>query len=322
MRIGIIDLGTNSIRFDIHEIISRKRHHRLFREKLMIRLGEGVFLHGKLNKFATERCAQALKAFAERCSVLGVKKIIAVGTSALRDATDGLQFVQRIERETGIRVRIISGEEEALLIAEGVLHHERKLSGKFALVDIGGGSTEVTICDGRTILHSASFNLGVARLQQLYLKSSPPKSPSPGQDPVLLLREHIRQTLLHKGKTWPDVKRIIGSSGTVRALSRLQKGLKKERGMFSKKSLSKLVTELAPLTTAELMQRSKMEPKRVDLILAGGILLEEISGFLGAERISTTSYSLRDGILDNVLAGLHAKKKSRKRKYSPIRLAA
>ncbi len=322
MRIGIIDLGTNSIRFDIHEIISRKRHHRLFREKLMIRLGEGVFLNGKLNKFATERCVIALKGFAEKCAGLGVQKIIAVGTSALRDAADGQVFVQRVKRETGIRVRIISGEEEALLIAEGVLHHERKLSGKFALVDIGGGSTEITICDGREILYTASFNLGVARLQQLFLKGSPPRSSIPGQDPILVLREHIRQTLLQKGKTWPDVKKIVGSSGTVRALSRLQKGLKKERGTFTKKSLSKLVVELSPLTSAELMLRAKMEPKRVDLILAGGILLEEIAGFLGASRISTTSYSLRDGILDNILTGLNAKKKSKKRKLSPIRLAA
>lgn len=179
MRLAVIDLGTNSIRFDVHEISSNRKgmvqHRRLYREKTMVRLGQDLFLAGNLSSEGKRRTLEAVHSFKSTMDALHVDKIVAFGTAAVRDASDGQGFLKEIESKTGVHFRMITGAEEAALIAKGVLHFDRHPSGTYALIDIGGGSTEVSICKGKTILHSFSFNLGVAKLQQVFLKTQPPK---------------------------------------------------------------------------------------------------------------------------------------------------
>ena len=124
MRIGIIDLGTNSVRFDIHSVAPQGEAHLLHREKLMIRLGEGVFLNGQLDPQAVLRGVHAFMSFKNTAERFQVVKIVAFATSALREAKDAQQFVDKIRQKTQIEIRIISGEEEAKLIALGILIHE------------------------------------------------------------------------------------------------------------------------------------------------------------------------------------------------------
>ena len=182
MRLAVIDLGTNSIRFDVHEISSNRKglvqHRRLYREKTMVRLGQDLFSAGKLSTEGKRRTLEAAHSFKETMDALHVDKIVAFGTAAVRDASDGEIFLKELEEKTGIHFRMITGAEEASLIAKGILHFEKNPSGIFALVDIGGGSTEVSICKGKKILRSHSFNLGVAKLQQVFLKTQPPANRS------------------------------------------------------------------------------------------------------------------------------------------------
>jgi len=193
MRVAIIDLGTNSVRFDIHQIGPGGELKSLHREKLQIRLGQGVFLTGRLDHGAIRRALHAFESFQTTARALRVEKIVAFGTSALREASDSDQFLKRIKTRTKINVRIISGEEEARYIAEGILANERDLKGNFALVDIGGGSTEVSVCKGKKILRATSFALGTARLQQVFLKTIPPQAPRKGErSSVDALRSHIK----------------------------------------------------------------------------------------------------------------------------------
>jgi exopolyphosphatase/guanosine-5'-triphosphate,3'-diphosphate pyrophosphatase len=310
MRIAIIDLGTNSIRFDIQEVSANRKgllqHRRLYREKTMVRLGEDLFLNGTLAEDSKRRTLEAVQSFKETMDALSVDQSIAFGTAAIRDASNGEQFLEEIEKSTGVAFRMISGAEEASLIAKGILGHEKELpKGLFALVDIGGGSTEISICKGRQILHSQSFNLGVAKLQQVFLKSQPPKRSPKQADPVVELRSFIKSVILPKIliDRWPRVDTIIGSSGSIIALAKLV-NRDKDRGHipFLKKDLSRVVGLIQKRTTAELLSMGGMEPKRVDLILAGGILLDEIALLLHAKRIRTTEYALRDGILVDALA--------------------
>jgi exopolyphosphatase/guanosine-5'-triphosphate,3'-diphosphate pyrophosphatase len=297
MRIGIIDLGTNSVRFDVH-LIGRKNQVRLLhREKLMIRLGEGVFLSRKLNPSAIRRTLYAFMSFRRTATLLQAEKVIAFGTSALREAEDSERLIDLIQRKTGIDIRVISGNEEAHLIALGILSHEQPFKGRFGLVDIGGGSTEISICQNQKILRSSSFPLGTARLQQVFLKTSPPRSHAK-VDPILSLRESIRNTILPKmdHEEWPKVKKIMGSSGTIRALERV---LKKETGKdgIQRRDLAKLVKTMSGLSKAQLLRIPGIEAKRCDMILSGAILLEECMDALEATDLKSTNYSLRDGIL-------------------------
>lgn len=293
MRVAIIDLGTNSVRFDIHSISESGKTKLLYREKQMIRLGQGVFLKGKMDPDAIRRALLAFDHFRRVAGNLRCRKVVAFGTSALREAQDSAQLLEQVSARTGIDLRVISGKEEANLIALGVLANEKLPSGTFALVDIGGGSTEVSICRGHQIRFGESFPLGTARLQQVFLRRSPPKAPA-----VQQLRAYIQNILKEKisGEGWPKVSQILASSGTAKAIAKLL-GRKGKDG-FSLAELTELVAILARKTTTELLDIPEMEPKRVDMILAGALLLEETALALGARKILLSDFSLRDGIIE------------------------
>ncbi len=318
MRLAIIDLGTNSIRFDIHEVSASRKgfilHRRLYREKAMVRLGQDLFLRGKLSEESKRRTLESIQSFHQTMQALRVDKTIAFGTAALRDASDGEAFVQEIQQETGVEFKIISGAEESALIAKGILGNEKSLpKGLYALIDIGGGSAEVSICKGSKILHSNSFNLGVAKLQQVFLKTQPPvKLSKKSPHPVAELRNFIKSVVLPKMviERWPKVNTIIGSSGSVLALAKLAHKGKEDalKKLFPRKELSRLVDLMKTKTSAELLSIKGMEPKRVDLILAGAILLDELADILGAKQIRATEFALRDGVLVDALDRFNVKK--------------
>lgn len=301
MRIAIIDLGTNSVRFDVHSIGARGESKILHREKLMVRLGQGVFLKGRIDEAVMERTLQAFRRFERVATGLRARKVLAFGTSALREAQNSQALVEAVKESTGIEIVVISGKEEAKLIALGVLAHERAPKGSFALLDIGGGSTEVSVCRGKKATHAESFPLGTARLQQVFLKNIPPRPSAVAQ-----LRDYIRQVVGEKmaAESWPRAATMIGSSGTVRAIAKIL-GAKKE---FSLRDLSALVEEMRGMGVSQLMDVEGMEPKRVDMILAGALILEEVCRMLGTTKIRPTEFSLRDGIFEEQrkLAASHA----------------
>lgn len=303
MRIALIDLGTNAVRFDVVDVSSDGTARRLHRERLAVRLGEGVFQSGRLGKAAMGRTLAAFESFQKTCRELNVGRVTAFGTSALRDSANSDVFLSLLKRRTGFDVRVISGKEEARLIAQGILaHEERDAKDITALVDIGGGSVEITLCRGRRILRSTSFKLGVARLQQVFLKTVPPRPAKGDQSPVLKLHRHVR-SLLAEGAPrggWPEVSKIIGSAGTIRALDRMQRTAK--GGPLTAKPLRRWAERFAALSRAGLAKIPGMEPKRLDTILAGAIVLEEIVRALKAERVDPTDFSLRDGMLEEEIA--------------------
>lgn len=292
-KIGLIDLGTNSVRFDAHRILSRGTSRLIHREKLMVRLGENLFTSGRLDPDAVNRTIAVLRAFSETGKRLGVSEMIAFATSAVRDARDGKEFCERVLRETGLAIQVISGEDEARWIAAGVLSH-RKATQDFALVDIGGGSTEISLCLKGQLVKSVSLPLGVARLQQVFLKTVPPSASA-----LAATRNHLKETLAGALIGWPELKRIVGSSGTVRSLAKIAGESK--TGKLTQKFLTGLVEAMTTLDADELEEIPGMEPKRRDLILAGGLVLEAIMLQLGARRATATKFSLRDGMLEKIL---------------------
>jgi exopolyphosphatase/guanosine-5'-triphosphate,3'-diphosphate pyrophosphatase len=310
MRLAIIDLGTNSVRYDVHQIGPRKRVKRLHREKIMVRLGTGIFMNGKLDRGAIRRTLHAFKRFKQLSQHFRISKTIAFGTSALREASDRDRFLSTIEEQTGIRIRVISGSEEAKLIAHGILSGERRkhrfdrIKGNFALIDIGGGSTEISICKGKEILFSYSFLLGTARLQQLFLKRTPPNPIAVAQ-----ARSHIR-SIVHEETLpnhWPTVEQVFGSSGTVRAVERILRTQSKlkERDSMNWREISDLTQQISRMSTAELLSVPGLESKRIDMIVPGALILDECMAAIGAKKVTFTEFSLRDGILEEELFLYH-----------------
>jgi exopolyphosphatase/guanosine-5'-triphosphate,3'-diphosphate pyrophosphatase len=309
MRIGIIDLGTNSVRFDIYQINSKNNSsQRLYREKAMVRLGQEIFSSGALNTLATRRTLSAFIRFNKISKHFNTEKIVAFATSALREAKKPENLLTQIENKTGIKLQIISGKREAELIARGILKNIRPPRGKFGLIDIGGGSTEITIYQNKKIIFSDSFPIGTARIQELFLTKIPPSTES-----VLKAREAIKD-IIHtvlknnniNSKQQLNTSKFIGSSGTIKALDKMLRN-RIHKKIITKKHLDKLIYELEPLSLNQLLKVPCMEPKRIDQIVSGSIILQEFLKAFNGKEVSFTEFCLRDGIFDEEISQIKSK---------------
>lgn len=293
MRIAAIDLGSNSIRLEIREFSSAKKSKTIFKEKLVVRLGQDVFLTHKLHPAAKARTLKALIYFAGVIKRHGVTKVSAIGTSALRDAKDSKKFIALVKRETGIPLRKISGDEEANLIALAVLKNE-KVRGNFSgLIDIGGGSTEVIAFHGKKLSAKNSFNVGSVRLHEHCLKSSPPRHSKSGPDPIFSARHYIRSLL--KDATPHQIKLLYGTSDTSRILARIF-NYSGEPNVVTLPLLAAFISEISTMKLKEIKSIKGMDPQRADIILAGAIILEEMMRFYGVEEVIPSRVSLRHGV--------------------------
>lgn len=288
MKISVIDLGTVSTRFDIYEIRKSETPRLIAREKVMQRIGENIFETKIISKEAITRNISEFKKHLNICKSEGVDKIIAVGTSALRVANNSQEFISQLKNESGIELRVISGEEEARLIAKGIISNE-EVAGPAAFVDIGGGSTEISIYKDEKIIFAKSFELGASRLQEVFLKKSPPEESAVNQ-----LIEFTAKKLAELDAY--KIPKIIGSSGTIRSLVKIANDNNPEiKGAPSDKVLS-LIESLIPLNREEILAIPGMEENRADIILAGCLLFREIMRKFECSVVERSLYSLRHGI--------------------------
>lgn len=301
-KFAIVDLGTNSVRLDVYRV-NGKKIIRTHRDKTMIRLGDGVFKTGQLSAEGMVRALRAFSGYKRLLHALRVEKVIAFGTSALRSSKNAKDFVAEVKKRTGIQIRIISGREEAQLIARGIMSNIVSPKGYYVLIDIGGGSTEVSICLRKKIVSCQSFKLGANRLQQTFLKTIPPVFKKGTLHPVLALRQHLKTELypLAASVEKYPIKLAIGSSGTIRTVSKILKRSGRNGQPISRTHLSALVAELQVMSREQIKATPGLEPKRVDLILSGAILLEEILYALKLNEVTVTELALRDGILQKEL---------------------
>jgi exopolyphosphatase/guanosine-5'-triphosphate,3'-diphosphate pyrophosphatase len=295
--LSLIDLGTNSIRMDL-VAVGPQGARRLHREKRMVRLGDHLFEDGRPSPEALRRVEEALAGFQALQERWGVSRVRAVATAAMREAPNAPGLVEAWAERYGIRFEVISGAREAELIAQGVLAAEHALSGTYALIDIGGGSVELSLCEGSRVQRSCSLPLGANRLQQRCLHRIPPAAGG-----VAALRLECRGQLnLPPGPgAWPRVKELIGSGGTVRALRKMAKASGAKDQPFTLHFLRELTERMERLDRVGLAHLAGMDGRRVDLILAGALVLEEACLALGATRVRATEAGLRDGLLQDEL---------------------
>ncbi len=247
---------------------------------------------------------------------MGVNRVKAVATSAMRVAKNAKVLIEAVRKHTGINIEVISGRQEARLIAEGILHFDRIRAPQAVLIDIGGGSTELSLCEFNKRKKSVSLPLGSLRLKQLYLPEQ--QDLTARLDGVSLLRSEVQKLIAKKLRGWPGRSGhlAVGSSGTIRAVARLldrqrpkQRPLPplhssakpKTRLRFTRAELKNLVERMLPMSRAQLLRLQGMERRRVDIILAGAILLLELLEFLEIEKVQTSNFALRDGILLSLL---------------------
>lgn len=303
MRLGLVDLGTNSVRYDAYEV-DGGQPLRLHREKRMVRLGDGAFESGRLTETALARTAAALSDFAALNAKLGIQRLVAVATAAVRSAGD-TAALERLQTALGAPIQVLSGDDEAALIAEGVLNSGEHLpSGAYLLVDIGGGSTELNLIQNGRRLEGVSLDLGANRLQQQFLRAVPPVKGG-----VEALRDHCRGhlTSFKAAHHWPNVKELVGSSGSIKALRKLAKANGAKDQPFTLHFVDQLNERLHGLDRLSLQHVPGMDEHRVDLILAGSLLLQEVLMAFGASKVRSSEASLREGLLLRELSALKAR---------------
>src|ERR1039458_112099 len=235
-----IDIGSNSVRL---KIASVQQHHlkTLHEDREVVRLGESVFQTGVISPDAMANTIRALKRFQKAVQLQVVDKVRVVATSAMRDARNAAAFTAWVKSATGWQVEVISGLEEGRLIHLGVATHEAGARGRCLLIDLGGGSCEVTLSEGGRIREMVSLPLGAVRLQQEFLHDDPPQ-----KEDVARLKQYIDRELrlVVRKLGAPRVSLVIATSGTAAALAEASVALASK--LASRKAAPKSFVRIKP----------------------------------------------------------------------------
>ncbi len=312
-RFAAIDIGSNSVRLKIAEV---QQHHlkTLHEDREVVRLGESVFQTGVISPDAMANTIRALKRFQKAVQLHVVDKVRVVATSAMRDARNGAAFTAWVRSATGWQVEVISGLEEGRLIHLGVVTHEPGARGRCLLIDLGGGSCEVTVSDGGRIKEMVSLPLGAVRLQQEFLRVDPPVK----QD-VARLKQYIDRELRRAERKLgtPRVSLVIATSGTAAALfeanvamdggrpatkASAKRSSRNKARMTSTEDVRWLADGLAKMNNAERAGVPGIGPKRSEIIIGGALVYANLLERMGLKGFRYSPLGLRDGILEQMLS--------------------
>ena len=301
MRIAAIDVGSNSIHMVVAEARPDGHFLVLDRAKEMVRLGRKSLTTGRLTASAMDHGIETLHRFTSIARRHGVTRFRAVATSAVREAKNGGEFIQRIYDEVGLRVRVIPGREEARLIYLGVSQVVDLRRGPVLLFDVGGGSVELVLVDQGKAVELHSVKLGVARLTEEHLAADPPRPRE-----LAKLTAHIEEELAGPLKTARKrkVTRVIGTSGTLLALVSMaahtlgvHPGREAHGLEVPASAVSQLARQIVRADRTGRLEMRGMDPKRADLIVAGAVLADVVLRTVGAKRIQACTWALREGLL-------------------------
>jgi exopolyphosphatase / guanosine-5'-triphosphate,3'-diphosphate pyrophosphatase len=318
-----IDVGSNSCRLKIARVVSHQLKT-LAEDREVTRLGTSVFDTGLISPDAMAATLRALKRFQRAVQAHGVDQIRVVATSALRDARNAAAFQAWVKSETGWNLEVISGLEEGRLIHLGVTSGEPGAAGRVLLLDLGGGSCEITVSERRHIKETVSLPLGAVRLTEQFLPSDPAPSEGLSRMRQLIARELRRA---HRRVQPAGTHLVIATSGTAAALSDAymaaarngKLGLKAAvksaarraksapsraiaLGMVPTAAVRKLSGKLARLSLPEREAIPGIGPRRAEIIVAGTAVYAELLESFGLPGFRYSPLGLRDGILAQMLA--------------------
>jgi exopolyphosphatase/guanosine-5'-triphosphate,3'-diphosphate pyrophosphatase len=322
--VAFLDIGTNSLRLLLVRINPQHSYTVLSDQKEMIRLGEGEFVDQRLHPDAIQRAVLVARKFAEMARSYNAEEIIAVATSATREADNREEFLRRLKREARLDVHTISGPEEARLIYLGVSSGFHIANQQALFIDIGGGSTELILGNQKDYLFLDSLKLGSIRLTSLFFL---PNEVEPvNQARYALLQQYVRNVAVRavqelKSKT---IDLVIGSSGTLENLADIAiyseyRRRRQRDDVITYPQLKHTIDMLCSLSLEERRRVPGINPGRADIIVAGAAIIDTLMADLGLRELHITDRGLRDGLLmdylsrseqDQLLAGASVRERS------------
>jgi len=300
IRVCVIDLGTNSFHAIVVDAHPNGSYQVVDRLKIMVRLGRHGLEANTLPEEAMERGMQALKRIHLLAKGWDVHEFLAFATSAIREAANGGAFIQRVRREIGLRIRPISGEQEAELIFQGV-RRAVEMATPTLLIDIGGGSVEFIVVANGESMFARSLKLGAARMSERFVTTDPLSEAE-----IRAMRSHFEEALVpvFEACRAHDVRSIVGSSGTMKSLGRvaLEQGPDGSSSVFQRTfSVAEIQTALDWVfksTAEERLAHPAIDPKRVDQIGAGAVLLDTVcERLLEVGHLKISPNALREGMV-------------------------
>jgi exopolyphosphatase/guanosine-5'-triphosphate,3'-diphosphate pyrophosphatase len=305
MRLATIDLGSNTVRLLVADVDPHTRAWRVVETAQRVtRLGEGLAASGRLGPGPAERTTAVVGEYVVRARRASAERVLIVATSAVREAANGADFAAGLERATGERVRVVSGEEEAALTLAGVLSglgDGGASGGGMLIFDVGGGSTEFVLARGGEAVAAISLRLGVVDLAERY-----PFREAVDWARYRAMYAEIADRLAGElpaeiRGTRPD--RLVGTAGTATTLAALDLGLaaydaaRVQGHALARGAIEDLLARLGALTVAERGALPCLEPGRADLIVGGTAIVLATMELLGVDVLVVSDWGLREGIL-------------------------
>lgn len=307
MRIAVIDMGTNTFHLLIVEV-SNGDFRILYREKAAVKIGEKGINKGMITEEGQERALTTLAHFKSIIQSENVHSVFATATSAIRNAKNGAELVERIKEETGIETRIISGLEEAEYIYYGVKKALKIGSEPSLIMDIGGGSIEFIIGTDNEVYWKQSFEVGAQRMVEKFQKHDP-MLPEEIAAQEKYIKDHLSELMEACEKFKP--KTLIGSSGTFDTLSdiyRLENNLPKGENdteyALTLDAFHGIYQEILSKNKVDRLKIPGMIPLRVEMIVVACVLVNFVIKELSIEDIRVSAYALKEGVLLNTINSL------------------
>ncbi|HKK40560.1 MAG TPA: hypothetical protein VJ949_14160 [Cryomorphaceae bacterium] len=308
MKIGIIDLGTNTFNLLIAELDNKGGYKPTYRSKVGVKLGEGSFEKKYITEAAMQRAFFALEAQITAIKNQYCDKVLAFATSAVRGASNADDFVRKVRERFGITIHVIDGDREASMIYNGVQLSGALTDENALIMDIGGGSTEFVAANDQEILWKRSYELGVSRLLEKY---------KPGDPISNTTLEEIEKSLENQiGDVFEvvqeeEIKTLVGSSGSFdtfsdvisRRLGNFEETINLTSLDFDREALDKHLNELVSSTRIQRESMDGMVAMRVNMIVMSAIFVRLVLKKTDIETVKLSKYSLKEGVLFEVLKG-------------------
>lgn len=304
-RLAAIDIGTNSVRSLIVEVDDTRNFRVLDDEKESTRIGENMGVRRMLSAAAMQRTLHALQRMADIARGFGAQRIEAIATSAVREAKNQASFLKRVEEEVGLKVRVVSAEEEARLAFLSFLHHFDLGTQRFLGLDIGGGSAAIISAHGPHVENIHCLGLGAVRLTEKFVQHDPMT-----EDEYQALRKHVKQRLLRlrdAGETGAHM--LIGSGGTLTTIAELHKAMQAEKytgvhGYELQRAQLKHVLDLLRYKTLKERRRLPgLNPERADIIVAGVTVVNQVMKVFEINTLKISGRGIREGLVLQMIAG-------------------
>jgi exopolyphosphatase/guanosine-5'-triphosphate,3'-diphosphate pyrophosphatase len=283
MKFGAIDIGTNAARLLVGEVCKDGDHHyvkKISYTRIPLRLGDDVFENGKISKVKQDHFVDSVLAFKLIAGIFEVEELRAVATSAMREATNAEKVISKIKSKTGIEINVISGQEEAELIFGTFMLLDFDKKSSFIVVDVGGGSTEISVFENGTKTAAKSFEIGTIRL----------------------LKEKVNQSLWKDLSNWiqnnvdlSSDHQLFGTGGNINKIHKII-GLK-DKTPVDLKSMNKLFENLKDLSVEERIDRFQLKPDRADVIVPALSIYLHVMNELKCSEISVPKIGLSDGMI-------------------------